>query len=1032
LITKTIIDLFVAEAQRKPHETAVYFLYRRMTFQELNARSNFIANHLVSIGIKPGMLVPIILEPGFDMICAILGIMKASAGYVPIDPSFPAERKGYILDDTDCKVLLTCTKFTPTFDNSDKLRVINMDLFFHDFSTFELAVLSSLPNPQDIAYVIYTSGSTGKPKGVVVEHSQIFAYIKSVSATMEFDKCSSFAVLGTFSADAGHTALFGSICFGKPLHIIDLNKFAGFPSLCHYFKNHKIDCYKTTPSLMNLFLNNDSFPLVLPRKVLMLGGEVCSSIIAKKVGEQLPTGCHMYNHYGPTETTVGVLTYKFPNEVMEYPNVIPIGKPLDHVSCSVQGEFGEVANSEAGELFISGSFVTRGYLNNDTLNRIKFPSYQINGLHTRYYKTGDYVRKLQDGNFEFLGRVDGQVKMNGRRIELNEIEAVAESSGFTQRCIVVLNSQAVGSNQLVGVVLSAEQVNYDKLKQVLSDKLPPYMLPGRWVGIDKWPLLINNKIDRRTIAKQINQVSDQQNRIFSGDGITNIVKEVWVEILGISDIDDDDDFFYLGGDSMLLIKVGFTLSAKLQVALVAEELFGYLNFKNMVSFIRSRIVGTPGGDKTISFLKARKWNYDSMLTGLILRNKINPENSFPNSSITLRIHGCLDLLKLDKAFKKLFKYHESLNTSFDVNKGQLITFCCLSRVEGLVTVRCFEKSVDSIISDITKPFVLSGFPLIRLFYIELLNNERYLHLDMPHLISDGQALHTLISDLSLIYNTGKISHEIQCIDNFKIYIADYFESLKYDADLEYWQRAIGATAHFSKITLLKKNALDFRGNSASVLLSDDTSQRIRQFLKLKSGTPFQFFLSIQFLFMFAQFKLTDVIVLIPIQNRNEKRLQHIVGLLSNVIPIIVNISVNSSIKDFFSQCRNIILKSLEHQRLPFDEIRSIWKRIHGDNNMLSQSYFSYQSLAQNYSFDGTPVSLYVPKVSMERLPLSISICETERQFAIRLSTNAGVYSKSETDFFLSQYLEILESTLNFNNEAVISQYAARAQLNYNN
>ena len=326
----TVVSLFVRSAEATPDAMAVRSPDVQLSYRDLHEQSSRLARTLRDSGLRGNEPVAIIMAPCTDIIVAILGVLKSGGCYIPIDPDYPAERIGYILKDSAARIIVSNRPSIQRCRLSEAFAIVWVD----EPEKMPVVDFTPLAEAAEAAYIIYTSGSTGKPKGVIVEHRQILRHVLDVFARLELIDCRNYAIWGTFSADAGLTAVFAALCFGKALHILDIKAHTPFKALIRYVEAYPIDCYKITPSLLNTLLQNQEARAILPAKRLILGGEACPRMLAEQVyGLLLPAGCKLYNHYGPTETTVGVTTYAFPASIQDWPPAtIPLGQPLPCVS----------------------------------------------------------------------------------------------------------------------------------------------------------------------------------------------------------------------------------------------------------------------------------------------------------------------------------------------------------------------------------------------------------------------------------------------------------------------------------------------------------------------------------------------------------------------------------------------------------------------------------------------------------------------------------------------------------------------------
>ena len=451
---KCIHELFEEQVERTPDAAAVVFEDQQLTYRELNNRANQLAHYLQKLGVGPEVLVGICVERSVEMVVGLLGILKAGGAYVPLDSSYPKERLVFMLQDTATKLIVTHERLLEELPEQSAARVCL------DRDWFEIAQ-ESAENPQrlvtaeSLAYVLYTSGSTGQPKGVAVEHRQLINYLVSIIERLDLTSQRSFATVSTLAADLGNTVVFSSLCTGAALHVIYRDRIADAEAMADYFSRHAIDCLKIVPSHLAALQSVSHRERVLPRQLLILGGEASDVEWVKRLGTLAPS-CRIVNHYGPTETTVGVMTYEVEKDSLPVglPH-LPLGRPIANTQVYILDQnLNPVPISVAGELYVGGLGLARGYLNRPELTAEKFiPNPFSTEPGARLYKTGDLARYLADGNIEFLGRIDNQIKLRGYRIEPGEIEAALKQHPEVREAVILDRPGTDGEKQLAAYVV---------------------------------------------------------------------------------------------------------------------------------------------------------------------------------------------------------------------------------------------------------------------------------------------------------------------------------------------------------------------------------------------------------------------------------------------------------------------------------------------------------------------------------------------------------------------------------------------------
>ena len=446
-------QLIEEQAARTPDQVALVFEQLRLTYRDLDRRANQLAHHLKGLGVGPDVLVGLFVERSLEMVVGLLGILKAGAAYVPIDAAYPQERIAFMLTDANVALLLTQSSLLASLP-AGAAQAVSLDSFDWNGSNGPERSDARV-RPENLAYVIYTSGSTGRPKGVCIEHRNIVNYVLGVAERLHLKPGMNHATVSTLAADLGNTVIFPALVTGGCLHIISQGRAENQAMLSDYFNRENIDVLKIVPSHLAALQTGRNPEQVMPRSRLILGGEASLLDWIERL-RTLSPNCEIYNHYGPTETTVGVLTYHVgPQLPRTKSGTLPLGRPLPNSRIYILDERGQPAPiGVQGELCIGGYGVARGYLNRQDLTAEKFvPDPFSSTPDGRLYRTGDLARYLPDGNIEFCGRIDYQVKIHGYRIELGEIEEALRKQGGVRDAVVLAGEDKSGSKQLVAYVV---------------------------------------------------------------------------------------------------------------------------------------------------------------------------------------------------------------------------------------------------------------------------------------------------------------------------------------------------------------------------------------------------------------------------------------------------------------------------------------------------------------------------------------------------------------------------------------------------
>ncbi len=541
-------DRFEAQAAKTPDLIALAGERADVTFRELNEDVNRLAHHLRALGVERDQAVGLCMRRSPAMVRALLAIMKAGGGYVPINLAHPPSRIAHQLEEAGVGVIVTEASLLANLPALATLEVVCVDRDAAEIATRPATNPEAGSQPQDLAYVIYTSGSTGLPKGVAVTHASLANYTAAIAERLGASGGTQFALVSEISTDLGNTAVFPPLTTGGCVHVIDNETAMDGAALAAYAAEHPLDVIKITPTHLRALLAADEG--VLPRGWLVVGGEALSWELAERVATA-GAGCRVLNHYGPTEATVGCCTFEVrPTDRKPPSATVPIGRPLPGARAYVLDALLEpVPAGVAGELCVGGAGVARGYVNRPEETAERFVEDPQGG---RMYRTGDRVRFLRDGAIEFLGRLDHQLKIRGYRVEPGEIETALALHPAVREAAVVAASDDTGDPRLVAYFTSTSEPSLDELRAFLAQSLPEYMLPSRWVPISSFPLTPSGKVDRLALPDPDSVKSERRvEYIAPRNDVETEIAAIWSALLGVEEVGVLDDFFALGGHSLL-------------------------------------------------------------------------------------------------------------------------------------------------------------------------------------------------------------------------------------------------------------------------------------------------------------------------------------------------------------------------------------------------------------------------------------------------------------------------------------------------
>jgi amino acid adenylation domain-containing protein len=626
---KCIHQLFEEQVERTPDAIAVVFQEQQLTYRELNSRANQLAHYLQKQGVKTGELVGICIERSLEMIVGLLGILKVGSAYVPLDPSYPQDRIEYMLNDSQVKVLLTQQELIQKLPTKE-LVVICVDTDWTQISKESQEILIYDASAASIAYINYTSGSTGKPKGVETPHRGISRLLFGVNY-INFNSENRFMQMAPISFDAATLEIWGALLFGAQC-VLFPSKVPTARDLKEAIQKYRITTMWLTSALFNSVIDTD--PKALEGVCqLLTGGEALSVNHIERAIKALPS-TQIINGYGPTESTTFACCYQIPPQLDNSIQSIPIGKPIGNTQIYILDSFLQpLPIGISGEIYIGGDGLARGYLNRLELTEEKFiPNPFGSG---KLYKSGDIARYRQDGNIEYIGRIDNQVKIRGFRIEIGEIESVLSQHPKVQTTIVTVREDNPSDKRLVAYVVAQKTTVID-LKTFLQDRLPNYMIPSAFVFLEAMPITPNGKIDYRSLpAPDTSIVQLGSEFVLPSNATEELLAKIWTNILRVERVGIHDNFFALGGHSLLSVRLVAEIEKAFNFQIPLSSLFKISTIAEIAELISEQTQGNNSNED--SSLGLNLDDYRALLshsagkTGLRLGKRGLIINTLPDS-----------------------------------------------------------------------------------------------------------------------------------------------------------------------------------------------------------------------------------------------------------------------------------------------------------------------------------------------------------------------------------------------------------------
>ncbi|MBB5619456.1 amino acid adenylation domain-containing protein [Pedobacter cryoconitis] len=776
---QTLAGLFSLQAAKTPDAIALVYLDQALTYKELDEKSNQFGHYLRSAGVQEDTLVPICITRSVDMMIGILGILKAGGAYVPIDSGYPQERISYILSDTNADVVVSSEANRMLLSSYEHICVISLDGERELIGKEPMSAVETILRADHLCYVMYTSGSTGQPKGVLVEHGNVISLILGAN----YIKLSSRDALlsaGSPSFDATTFEYWGMWLNGARLVLCPDSNLLDNNLLKTVLQVNKITVMWFTSGWFNQLVDVD-IELFEGLSSVMVGGEKLSVAHINRFRQLYPDKI-LINGYGPTENTTFSLTYQL--TAGRYETSIPVGRPLRNRQAYVLDNYGQpVPIGVAGEIYVGGAGVARGYLNQGALTSERFvPDLFAKAAGGRLYKTGDIGRWLADGNIEFIGRSDDQVKIRGYRIELGEIENSIQQSGFVSQCVVLAPADESGQKRLVSyVTASGQQFDRDALVAYLEAHLPDYMIPHVFIELEVFPLTANGKLDKKALpdADSIQLIRADTEELLTET--EQKVKEIWALSLGMEELGIHDDFFKLGGDSIIAIGVISRLRKAFNDTIRLYDLYECSTISRLSALIDSgHAVVAKNKEYTIreaviaelESLRSRLlpdfedkaeiadvYPMSDIQSGMVYASQLNPEQAIYHDQLAFKMPLSLNRTVFEQALKLLVAKHSILRTRFDLDLHTGNIQVVYKQGDAELVFRDIRSATgngsraylaDYLAEERTIPFVVHQGKLWRISLLQTLK-DYILVFQFHHALFDGWSVASFTTELNNLY-----------------------------------------------------------------------------------------------------------------------------------------------------------------------------------------------------------------------------------------------------------------------------------------
>lgn len=958
------------------HQVAIRDEKMTMTYSSLWQEA-LIYGDVIQSQTDIGDVIGLYLDRSAKTIAVMLGALMVGRVYLPLDKKLPEERLLYMTQQADAKLILFDEELS--FEYSGKMM---------DIASCIQGTCTPIHDVSLLAYIIFTSGSTGQPKGVAIRQKSILNLVEGLSPWLS-KKSMSVALLSSFVFDASIQTIYGALLNGHTLCIVPDDVKRSGEELINYYQQHDIKLSDGTPAhlrLMKPYLNQD---VELPR-YMMIGGEALhQSDVAPLI--EINPDLLVINVYGPTECCVDSTAYVVSKNNYKKHKYYPIGSALPNYHIRiVNHDMLPVAEGITGELLIAGDGVAAGYINALSLTRERF--IMLDGI--RWYKTGDLVYRDDLDQIHFVGREDGQVKVNGYRIETGEIKAVLEKHESIKTCHVYVDDSSI-------VACYVGDVTRDVLHEFAGRYLAEFMMPTRWLMVNEIPLTASGKVDVNAL-KLIGQKTsgfepktDTEKKLYS----------MLADLLKHEDFNKEDSFFMIGGNSLKAMQLIERIRLGFGVKLSVKELFKENSFRALTEMIEAHEASAYAA---IPHIDSTTYDMSSAEKRMYTLYLMKPNQTTYNMYQAFELIGEVSIEKMEEALLTLIEYHEVLRTNFVMEEGHFVQKIA-PKIETF-SIQSFEsKDIQSAIDTFVKPFVLESDLLIRVGCATLNDGRKLLIIDMHHIISDGLSVQNMVKYLM------KLMSDIP-IERPKIQYKDYaqWQSAQKDSDeykalLKTWRDHLKTS---SKVDFSNGLTNNFKGKTLNMMVDEKIVSRTHDFMTNFGVTEFMFYIGVYYLVLSEVDNHSSVTIGTPVSGRYHPDIEDGLGMYINTLLLKMDIDTDKTFKDYMLSIKERVIDALENQHIQLDDIIEVLKQS-GVNHELFNVLFSYETqdndvIQLNEDLSLKPVDMIADQAKSD---LTLVVLSNRRGVELKFNYAVDVIDDEFIKQFSGEYVSVLEQVL---------------------
>ncbi len=1017
----SVAQMFEATAAVHATAVAIECGERRLSYGELEERANTFANYLLAHEAGPGTIVAILTEDRSEMIVRILGTMKAGAAFMPLDVRQPAARLRKLMELAPPQFLLTDRKVVlELLHEAVKVVCVEELLEYHNPAA---PVVSS--DPDQLSYIYFTSGSSGTPKAIAGRLKGIAHFINWEIEELGVGAGVRVSQLLSASFDGSLRDIFLPLCVGGVVCVPERREqVLEGRGLVQWLEEARIEVVHCVPSVFRALVNEElrAEELQSLRHVVMAGEALLGRDVARwkaVYGERVG----LLNLYGTSETTMAKFSYRV-GVGDEEREVMPIGKPIAGAEAYLLDERAEpCGRGMVGEIYIRTPYRSLGYYKQPELTAAVFvPNPFSNDPTDLVHKTGDMGRVLEDGNFEYLGRRDEQVKVRGARVELKEVENAVRGQAGVLDVAVIEREDASGYTYLCAYLVLAEGVQTVAVAEGLEQELPDYMMPSAYVELEELPRTISGKVDRRALPA-VGAEGSGAEYVAPRTAVEELLVQSWERLLGRERIGIDDNFFRLGGHSLLATQVMSRVRETFGVEVGLRVLFERPTVRGLGEVIEEKLRGAEeleapavtrvsrDGDLVLSFAQQRLWFLD----------QLEPGSSFYHIPAAVRLRGTLDLTALEQSFREVIWRHESLRTRFGVVNGVPVQLIDEAPEFSLPVLDLSTEAEARRVAteESQRPFDLAAGPLLRAVVLRLGEQEHVLVCTMHHIISDGWSMGVLIRELTTLYEAftaGKPSP----LPDLGIQYADYahwqrewLQGEVLEQQLSYWKEQLaGAPAVLELPTDYPRPAVQtFRGAHQSLTLAPELTTGLKALTQREGVTLFMTLLAAFQTLLWRYSGQEDIVVSTGIANRNRAETEPLIGFFVNTLVLRTDLSGEPPFTQLLKRVREVTLGAYAHQDVPFELlVEALAPERDARYTPLFQVMLVLQNapLGEEVKLAGLEVSGMGGESGTAKFDLTMFVEERGEELGLVLEYNTDLFAAATIEQMLESFRRLVE------------------------